>query len=114
MEESLQPAWTMTTQPDDKILVAGLFEDVNGNPRRNLAHLNSDGSLDTFFDAGVALPGFATSIALQADSNVLVRSEFISLARGRSARTSRTLRSKGSSMGIRSYSIVYPNASMWR
>src|SRR6266700_7649610 len=65
-------AWTMTTQPDDKILVAGLFEDVNGNPRRNLARLNSDGSLDTFFDAGVALPGFATSIALQADSNVLV------------------------------------------
>src|SRR6266700_4521634 len=47
-------------------------EDVNGNPRRNLARLNSDGSLDTFFDAGVALPGFATSIALQADSNVLV------------------------------------------
>ncbi len=38
-------------QPDGKIMIAGQFSGVNGFNRANLARLNSDGTLDTSFNA---------------------------------------------------------------
>ena len=42
-------------QPDEKILIAGKFETVNGVSRRGVARLNSDGSLDATFDVGTGV-----------------------------------------------------------
>ncbi len=39
-------------QPDGKVLVGGLFEDINGVAVTNLARLNPDGSVDTTFQIG--------------------------------------------------------------
>jgi uncharacterized delta-60 repeat protein len=39
-------------QPDGKIVIGGSFSAVNGFARSNLVRLNSDGSLDTNFNAG--------------------------------------------------------------
>ncbi len=39
-------------QPDGKIVIGGTFKIVNGVNRTNLARLNSDGTLDTSFNAG--------------------------------------------------------------
>ena len=42
----------MKVQQDGRILVAGLFNSVNGTNRNHIARLNEDGSLDETFDAG--------------------------------------------------------------
>ena len=39
----------MYVQPDLKIMIAGNFANVAGQPRKKVARLNSDGSLDTSF-----------------------------------------------------------------
>lgn len=48
-------AWltVLKEQPDSKILIAGVFTQVNGTNRNYLARLNNDGSLDTTFDDGL-------------------------------------------------------------
>ena len=45
-----------------RIYIAGQFDQVNGRPRRNLARLNADGSLDESFDPG----NFADSLTITA------------------------------------------------
>lgn len=43
-------AWVATDRGDGKILVAGLFSSVGGEPRANLVKLNSNGSIDSSFN----------------------------------------------------------------
>ncbi|MGI8788391.1 MAG: FG-GAP-like repeat-containing protein [Pyrinomonadaceae bacterium] len=61
-------------QPDGKILVIGYFTDYNGTPRREIARLNSDGSLDASFNPTVNSSVYA--IALQADGKILIGGSF--------------------------------------
>lgn len=44
-------------QADGKILISGTFSQVNGVNRMSVARLNTDGSVDTSFDAGQAIAG---------------------------------------------------------
>ena len=46
------PFQGLKVQPDGKILVYGLFTQINGQASSGLARLNDDGSLDTTFDIG--------------------------------------------------------------
>ena len=74
---------TMAVQPDGKLLLAGGFTSVGREPRRHIARLNPDGSLDTTF---APVPGITTSditypplvgaLGLQADGSVLVGGSF--------------------------------------
>jgi hypothetical protein len=62
-------------QTDGKILAGGVFNRVNGQIRTNLARLNTDGTLDTNFNARISYP-LSSSIpffnpAMQADGNIL-------------------------------------------
>ncbi|MHC1766458.1 MAG: hypothetical protein AB9869_19510 [Verrucomicrobiia bacterium] len=77
----------LVVQPDGKILLGGWFNRINGQPRRGLARLNHDGSLDTAFDAGRGLEGptgrgeadhFSAprSIAVQPDGKILLGGGF--------------------------------------
>lgn len=65
-------------QPDGKVIIGGLFNSVNGQPRGSFARLNPDGTLDTTFantyEAGVNGQIFA--LALQADGSVIVGGTF--------------------------------------
>lgn len=67
----------LAVQPDGRVVIVGIFSAVNGVPRRNVARLNADGSLDGSFDpAGTGVSNMATTVALQSDGRVLVGGYF--------------------------------------
>jgi uncharacterized delta-60 repeat protein len=88
----LDPNWTpvfttdnggvyaLLTQPDGKVLVGGLFSDINGRPIQNLARLNADGSVDTNFltalELGTSDNSAVSALALQPDGKILVGGAF--------------------------------------
>jgi len=80
---------TLSCQPDDKVIIGGTFTEVQGIPRRGMARLFADGSLDPSFDVGSGLvlahPGYlpetgpVSLIALQADGKVVIGGQFSSV-----------------------------------
>jgi|GEM_PF-1491709 len=69
----------VVVQPDGKILVGGSFTTYNGVARRNIARLNSDGSLDTTFTPGTGTTGsnsLVDAIAVQGDGKILLGGAF--------------------------------------
>lgn len=84
--------FTMALQPDNKILIGGLFSTVNNVTRVNLARLNPDGSQDTTFAPG-SMNGQVNSLALEANGNMVIGGMFTSISgvsRSRLARLSST------------------------
>jgi len=65
-------------QPDGRILIGGLFTNVNGSNYNYLARLNTDGSTDTNFNTGGTNGGDNTVLALAIDDQerILVGGEF--------------------------------------
>lgn len=65
-------------QTDGKILTAGKFNTRGAVLRRDVARLNSDGSLDTTFDfgSGTGDNGFIRFMKLQADGKIIVAGNF--------------------------------------
>jgi uncharacterized delta-60 repeat protein len=65
-------------QPDGKVLIGGTFTSYSGAPRKGVARLHTDGSLDSSFDPGAGVTStawpqaYVNSIALQPDGRVLV------------------------------------------
>lgn len=68
--------YEIAIQNDGKVLIGGDFTTYNGVARKNLARLNSDGSLDTSFDAGSGASNAVRSIALQSDGKILIGGDF--------------------------------------
>ena len=61
--------WALAVQPDGKILLGGEFSAVAGQPRRGVARLNADGSLDpTFNDPNTT--GTVYALAIQPDGKI--------------------------------------------
>jgi uncharacterized delta-60 repeat protein len=60
----------VATQSDGKVLIVGPFTSVNGTTRNGVARLNSDGKLDSTFNAGAGInsPGNGAIYDLQIDS----------------------------------------------
>lgn len=67
---------TVATQNDGKILVGGDYNSVNGVPKKFIARLNIDGSLDTSFNPLPDMFGETYSIAVQNDGKVLIGGHF--------------------------------------
>jgi uncharacterized delta-60 repeat protein len=61
----------VAVQASGKILIGGNFTQVNTTPRRYLARLNADGSLDSDFDTGAVFNQWIGSIALQTNGFIL-------------------------------------------
>jgi uncharacterized delta-60 repeat protein len=59
---------TVLMLPDDKVIIAGCFDSVNGIPRPNIARLNPDGSLDETFNASLNGHGI---LRLETDGRML-------------------------------------------
>jgi uncharacterized delta-60 repeat protein len=70
----------LLVQPDDRVVVAGRFSDINGRPAQNLARLNADGTVDTNFLAAIGLGptdnSFVYSLARQPDGKLLLVGNF--------------------------------------
>lgn len=70
---------------DGKIMIAGAFGEIDGQPHGSLARLNSDGSLDAgFSDAGGFIDanngtGYVYALAMQADGKVVIGGDFVKI-----------------------------------
>jgi uncharacterized delta-60 repeat protein len=63
--------------PDNKWLVAGRFDRVNGALVKNIIRLNADGSNDpTYYTAGGPTYGTVNAVAYQGDGKILVGGDF--------------------------------------
>jgi uncharacterized delta-60 repeat protein len=65
----------ITIQSDGKILIAGGFVLVNDIPRRTIARLNADGTLDTTF-IPASVDNFVSVVAPQADGKIVIGGQF--------------------------------------
>jgi uncharacterized delta-60 repeat protein len=74
---------SVIVQADSKILIGGTFNTYNGIPRKSIARLNADGTLDTTFDPGTGAGGLTANlgsvqaIALQPDGKILISGSFL-------------------------------------
>lgn len=68
---------SMAVQPDGKILICGNFTSFNGQPKRYIARLHSNGSVDTNFTADVSY--WVRYMALQQDGKVVIGGYFTSV-----------------------------------
>src|SRR6266571_3448637 len=67
---------SLAVQSDDKVLMGGYFDLVNGVSRNYIARLNADGRLDTTFEPGSGASDVVYSVALQSDGKVLIGGAF--------------------------------------
>ena len=80
---------TCIIQSDGKIIIGGHFSTYNGTPILRIARLNTDGSLDPFFNPGTGPNNTIKSVALQSDGKIIIGGWFTSfngIARNRIAR----------------------------
>lgn len=74
--------YTLTAQPDGRILAGGNFETVNGTPSKGLVRLNGDGTVDDTFTVGAGVTGGQSvvggvyAITLQQDGRILIGGDF--------------------------------------
>ncbi len=69
--------FAVAIQSDGKVIIGGLFTQVNGVTRNRIARLNADGSLDTMFDPGTSTNSSVLALAVQpTDGKVVVGGNF--------------------------------------
>jgi uncharacterized delta-60 repeat protein len=68
----------LALQPDGRILVGGIFANINNMPRNNIARLNTDGSVDMSFDPGAGANNSINTLLLRADGRVFLGGRFTS------------------------------------
>ena len=69
--------YVVKTQPDGKILIGGIFTDVQGQAANGVGRLNADGSVDTSFNPpvffnGSSLGARVLALGLQSDGKIIV------------------------------------------
>jgi uncharacterized delta-60 repeat protein len=72
--------YTIAPQPNGKLMIGGRFSTINGIPRRNVARLNDDGSLDTSFDPGSGPDADVTHLVCDSFGRVLIGGQFSTVA----------------------------------
>jgi len=66
-------------QPDGKIIIAGNFFEYNGTQVKQIARLNTDGSLDTEFNKGIEeTDQYVACILIQPDSKIIIGGALLS------------------------------------
>ena len=62
----------MKLQPDGKIIIAGNFQQINGEFRRAIARLDANGSIDTTFNVSGIDVSFVNDLDIQTDGKILI------------------------------------------
>ncbi len=62
--------------PNDQIIIGGLFNSYNGTARKNIARINSNGTLDTSYAKGLGANNEITDMYLQHDGKLLITGFF--------------------------------------
>lgn len=68
--------WTLTGQPDGRLILSGLFGTYDGTAVKGLIRVHADGSLDTGFDTGTGPNSLVRAVAVQPDGKVLITGQF--------------------------------------
>jgi len=68
--------FAVAAQPDDRVVIGGLFTTVDGVGRVRIARLASDGNLDGSFNPGLGPNNTVRAIAVQSDGRILIGGEF--------------------------------------
>jgi len=63
-------------QPDGKLVLAGAFSRVNGQPRYSLLRLHPDGSVDESFGRELRFDGLVRDLVIQPDGRIVVGGAF--------------------------------------
>lgn len=71
--------YKVSVDGNGKILLGGVFNSYNGLSRRGLARVNSDGSLDSSFNASTEAGGGVVTLVPEANGRVLVGGYFVRL-----------------------------------
>jgi uncharacterized delta-60 repeat protein len=66
------PITSSAIQPDGKLIVGGWFDEYGPVPLHDIARLNTDGTVDTTFAAGLQIQGSINDVARQPDGKILV------------------------------------------
>lgn len=66
-------------QSDGKVLIGGVFTKVNDTPKKYIARLNQDGSLDNSFKTDTGTLGWVYAIEQQPDNKILIAGEFTTI-----------------------------------
>ncbi|MEN2436722.1 T9SS type A sorting domain-containing protein [Weeksellaceae bacterium A-14] len=74
--ETDSPIYSISLQNDQKILIGGDFNHCNGLSRKSLARLNSDGSLDNYFNVGTGANSTVSSIITTNDDFAFISGGF--------------------------------------
>jgi len=79
--ESFSTVNAVALQTDGKVIIGGVFTNVNGMPRRHVARLNSDGSLDSAFSPSVDVTGAGilsgiNAVAVDHNGRILLGGDF--------------------------------------
>jgi uncharacterized delta-60 repeat protein len=105
--------WTSSILSDGKILIGGFFTVYNGIVRNSIARLNSDGTLDSFFNPGTGVSGVVESISVQSNGGIIIGGSFISYngtARNNVARVQNNVISGTNNLNLKDNSIkIFPN-----
>ena len=73
--------YSVTVQPDSRVVFTGYFMQINGAQRLGIARLNADGTVDSTFNAAVSRFAQVNDIAIQPDGKTIVVGSFL-YARG--------------------------------
>ena len=66
----------VAVQSDDKILIGGFLNSINGVAKNSLARLNTDGSLDMSFNLNTGLNDKVEAVAVQVDGKTILGGAF--------------------------------------
>lgn len=64
-------------QPDGKIIIGGNFTTVNGQSAKNIARINTDGTLDPTFNVGTGADDVVYAVVAQPDGKVVIGGAFL-------------------------------------
>ena len=66
----------IVVQPDQKIVIGGIFSTYDSLPYNYIVRINPDGSVDTTWNAGPGANGSVDELALQPDGKILIGGDF--------------------------------------
>jgi uncharacterized delta-60 repeat protein len=105
--------YAISLENNGNVIIGGYFSLYNGIARSNIARLNTNGTLDTFFNVGLGSNYIVRSTSIQSDGKIIIGGDFTSyngIGRNRIARINGGVALSNPSFDL-STDVIYPNPS---